>query len=55
MFLLSTKTNLRWVANEEKLKKVKKGNKCTVTMRKAEFPETEAELYREYKSLQSED
>ena len=47
-FSLNTKTILRWVADEEKLKK---GSKCTITVRKAAFPEMEAALYQEYKSL----
>ena len=37
--------------DEEKLKKAKKGSKRTITVRKAAFPEMEAELYQEYKSL----
>ena len=48
---MNTKTILRWTDDEEKLKKVKKGSKCTVTERKAAFPEMEAELYQEYKSF----
>ena len=37
-FLLNTKTILRWTGDEEKLKKVKKGSKRMVTMRKVELP-----------------
>ena len=50
-FSLNMKMILRWVVNKEKLKKAKKGSKCTVITRKAAFPEMEAELYQEYKSL----
>ena len=50
-FSLNTKTILRWAAEEEKLKKAKKGSKRAITTRKAAFPEMEAELYQEYKSL----
>ena len=52
-FSLNTKTSLRWAADEEKLKKAKKGSKRTITVRKAAFPENlmEAALYQEYKSL----
>lgn len=48
---MNTKTKLRWATDEEKLKQAKKGSKRVVTTRKAAFPEMEAELYREYKSL----
>ena len=52
-FSLNTKTILRWVADEEKLKK---GSKCTITVRKAAFPEMEAALYQDGISLfESED
>ena len=54
-FSLNTKTILRWAGDEEKLKKAKKGSKHTVTERKAAFPEMEAKLYREYKSLRKAD
>ena len=49
-FSLNTKTILRWVADKEKLKKAK-GSKRTITVRKVAFPEMEAALYQEYKSL----
>ena len=48
---MNTKTILRWVADEEKLKKAKKESKRTITVRKAAFPEMEAALYQEYRSL----
>ena len=50
-FSLNTKTILRRVADEEKLKKTKKVTKHMIITRKAAYPEMEAEIYREYESL----
>ena len=51
LFLLNTKTILRWAHDEQKIEKAKKGSKHVQHHRRALYPEMEAELYREYKKL----
>lgn len=50
-FKLNSKTVLRWVKDREKIKKGKKGSKHIQHQRRADYPEMEEELYKEYKEL----
>ena len=48
---LNTKTILRWVRDESKLKKAKKGSKHLQHNRRAAYPELKERLYNEYKDM----
>ena len=50
-FSLNTKTVLRWLKDEEKIRGSKKGSKRVKFQRQARFPEMEKILYLEYKEL----
>ena len=52
-FSLHSKNVLHWIKDEEKIKKSGKGSKCVKFERRAENPEIEEVLYREYKELRS--
>ena len=50
-FSLNTKTILRWVKDEQKIRGSKKGSRRAVFQRSALFPDMEERLYGEYKEL----
>ena len=50
-YSLNTKTVLRWVKDEHKLKKARKGSKHLQHHRRAAHPEVEEKLYSEYKEM----
>lgn len=50
-YTLNTKTILRWARSEALIEKAKKGSKHVTHMRRAEHPELEDVLYKEYKKL----
>ena len=50
-FSLNTKTVLRWIGDEEGIKKAKKGSKHRQHVRPPLYPEMEQQLYLEYKQL----
>ena len=50
-FSLNTKTVLRWIGDEEGIKKSKKGSKHRQHVRRPLYPEMERQLYLEYKQL----
>ena len=50
-FSLNTKTVLRWIGDEEGIKKSKKGSKHRQHVRPPLYPEMERQLYLEYKQL----
>ena len=50
-FSLNTKTVLRWIGDEDGIKKSKKGSKHRQHVRPPMYPEMEQQLYLEYKQL----
>ena len=52
-FSLNTKTVLRWIKDEEKIRSRSKGSKRVKFERKAMYPEMEEKLYTEYKVLRA--
>ena len=50
-FKLNSKTVLRWEKDKDKIKAGKKGSKHVQHCRRADYPEMETELYKEYKEL----
>ena len=48
---MNTKTVLRWLKDEEKIRGSKKGSKKVKFQRQARFPEMEKRLYLEYREL----
>ena len=50
-FSLNTKTLLRWIGDEDGIKKSKKGSKHRQHVRPPMYPEMERQLYLEYKQL----
>ena len=50
-FSLNTKTLLRWIGDKDSIKKSKKGSKHRQHVRPPMYPETERQLYLEYKQL----
>ena len=50
-FELNTKTVLRWVKDEEKIRHSRKGSKHAKHDRPAKYPDVEERLYREYRGL----
>ena len=50
-FELNTKTVLRWIKDEKKIRDSKKGSKHTKHDRRAKYPDVEERLYREYRDL----
>ena len=50
-FSLNSKTVLRWIRDEEKIRESKKGRKRVTFHRRSQFPELEEKLHEEYKDL----
>ena len=50
-FSMNSKTVMRWVKDEEKIRGSSKGSKRVKFDRRAQYPEMEAKLYLEYKEL----
>ena len=50
-FTLNTKTVMRWIKDEEKIKKSKKGTKRVMFIRSAQFPLMEEQLHAEFRQL----
>ena len=50
-FELNTKTVLRWINDEKKIRDSKKGSKHTKHDRRAKYPDVEKRLYREHRDL----
>lgn len=50
-FDLNSKTVLRWIKDEDKIKKTKKGRKRVQFQRSSQYPEMETRLHEEYKDL----
>ena len=51
-FSMNSKTVLRWIKDEEKIRKSKKGSKRVKFVRSAQYPVLEERLHGEYKELQ---
>ncbi len=50
-FSLNSKTVLRWIGDEEKIRTANKGSKRVKFQRRPKYPEMEERLHKEYKEL----